>query len=100
MRLNERVKRNRERFLGSALRCREGRGGRKLRPPAKAQVLQGAAVCIHRAGVIWAVNVLVSAQAAQMGIYVVRGLRASTRGAGHQCRCGQRLAELEMRMGS
>jgi hypothetical protein len=50
-RLNEQVKRNRERFPErfhvSAYQRRESRGGRKLRPPQQAEVLISSSFCVY-----------------------------------------------------
>lgn len=100
-RLNEQVKRNRERFPADFLF--------QLTPAEKAEVV---ANCDHlqklkfskvlpyaftEHGAIQAANVLASAQAVEMGIYVVRAFVHLREAASTHADLAKRLAELEMK---
>jgi ORF6N domain len=100
-RLNEQVKRNRERFPADFLL--------QLTPAEKAEVV---ANCDHLSklkfskalpyaftehGAIQAANVLASSQAVEMGIYVVRAFVHLRQAAGVHADLAKRLAELEQK---
>ena len=100
-RLNEQVKRNRERFPADFLL--------QLTPSEKAEVV---ANCDHLGklkfskaspyaftehGAIQAANVLASSQAVEMGIYVVRAFVHLRQAAGIHADLAKRLAELEQK---